>query len=306
MTRMIFSKAFAMQRRQSLAARSSLGLLLVAAAIACGGTDNAPAVGSMAVSLSRSRIALGSPVEITYKFTIAPDAPALGGRTVFVHFLDANDEMMWTDDHDPPTPTTEWKPGQTVEYTRTMFVGRYPYVGAAKIVAGLYSTASNERLRLSNEDRGDRSYKVADFELLPQTENIFVIYKDGWHQSEVVAEGPSRTEWQWTKKEATLAFRNPKRDVVLFLDVDNPATSGNAAQQLDVLIADQQLGTVPIQKGAPAVVRKIPISAAQLGTADMVELRLIADKTFVPALDAGGSSGDSRELGVRVFHAFVQ
>ena len=303
---MIFSKAFAMQRRRSLAARCSLGLVLVAATIACSGTDNAPAVGSMAVSLSRSRVALGSPVEITYKFTIAPDAPAFGARTVFVHFLDANDEMMWTDDHDPPTPTTEWKPGQTVEYTRTMFVGRYPYVGAAKIVAGLYSTSNNERLRLSNEDRGDRSYKVADFELLPQTENIFVIYKDGWHQSEVVADGPSRTEWQWTKKEATLAFRNPKRDVVLFLDVDNPSASGNAAQQLDVLIADQQLGTVPIQKGAPAVVRKIPIAAAQLGTADMVELRLIADKTFVPALEAGGSSGDSRELGVRVFHAFVQ
>jgi hypothetical protein len=38
----------------------------------------------------------------------------------------------------------------------------------------------------------------------------------------------------------------------------------------------------------------------------MVELRLVADKTFVPALEAGGSSGDSRELGVRVFHAFVQ
>jgi len=303
---MIFSKAFAMQRRRSLAARCSLGLVLVAATIACSGTDNAPAVGSMAVSLSRSRVALGSPVEITYKFTIAPDAPAFGARTVFVHFLDANDEMMWTDDHDPPTPTTEWKPGQTVEYTRTMFVGRYPYVGAAKIVAGLYSTSNNERLRLSNEDRGDRSYKVADFELLPQTENIFVIYKDGWHQSEVVAEGPSRTEWQWTKKEATLAFRNPKRDVVLFLDVDNPATNGNAAQQLDVLIGDQQLGTVPIQKGTPAVVRKIPVSAAQLGTADMVELRLVADKTFVPALEAGGSSGDSRELGVRVFHAFVQ
>ena len=303
---MIFSKALAMQRRQSLTARSSLGTLLVAATIACGGADNAPAVGSMSVSLSRPRVALGSPVEITYRFTMAPDAPPLGARTVFVHFLDANDEMMWTDDHDPPTPTTEWKPGQTVEYTRTMFVGRYPYVGAAKIVAGLYSTANNERLRLSNEDRGDRSYKVADFELLPQTENIFVIYKDGWHQSEVVAEGPSRTEWQWTKKEATLAFRNPKRDVVLYLDVDNPASSGNAAQQVDVMIGDQMLGTVPIQKGAPAAVRKIPISAAQLGSSDMAELRLVADKTFVPALEAGGASGDSRELGIRVFHAFVQ
>ena len=133
---------------------------------------------------------------------------------MFVHFLDADEELMWTDDHDPPTPTSEWKPGQTVEYTRTMFIPSYPYVGAAKIAAGMYTPGNNERLKFSNEDRGDRSYKVADFELLPQTENIFVIFKDGWHPAEVVTEGAGRTEWQWTKKDATIAFRNPKRDVV--------------------------------------------------------------------------------------------
>jgi hypothetical protein len=296
-----------MQRRVFLAARVPAVIAVLLAAAACGGAvDNAPAVGSVAVSLSRPRVALGSPVEMTYVFTVAPDAPPLGTRKVFVHFLDANDEMMWTDDHDPPIPTAEWKPGQRVEYTRTMFVGRYPYVGAAKVVAGLYAPATNERLKFANEDRGDRSYKVADFELLPQTENVFVIFKDGWHQSEVVADGPQRTEWQWTKKDATLAFRNPKRDVVLFLEADNPATSPNSADQLDVVIGDQTLATVPLRKGAPAEVRKIPIAAAQLGNADMVEIRLVADKTFVPALEAAGSTGDTRELGARVFHAFVQ
>ena len=304
---MIFSFSFTMQRRVFLAARLPAALVFLSVTLACGGTtDNAPAVGSIGVSLSRPRVALGSPVEMSYTFTVAPDAPPLGSRKMFVHFLDANDEMMWTDDHDPPTPTTDWKPGQRIEYTRTMFVGRYPYVGAAKVVAGLYSAGSNERLKLSNEDRGDRSYKVADFELLPQTENIFVIFKDGWHQSEVVADGPQRTEWQWTKKEATLAFRNPKRDVILFIDADNPTMSPNSAAQVDVLVGDQLLGTVPLEKGAPAVVRKIPISGAQLGSADMVELRLVADKTFVPALEPGGATGDTRELGARIFHAFVQ
>ena len=41
--------------------------------------------------------------------------------------------------YDPPTPTSEWKPGQTVEYTRTMFIPSYPYVGAAKVAAGMYT-----------------------------------------------------------------------------------------------------------------------------------------------------------------------
>ena len=272
----------------------------------CGeAEDTAPPVGNIQVSLNRSKVALGSPVEVTYKFTVASNAPSLGQRRVFAHFLDADDELMWTDDHDPPTPSTEWKPGQTVEYTRSMFIPSYPYVGAAKIVAGLYTPGSNDRLKLSNEDRGDRSYKVVDFELLPQTENIFVIFKDGWHPAEVVSEGAGRTEWQWTKKDATIAFRNPKRDVVLVLQLDNPASGPNAAQQVTVTIGDQVIATIPVNS-APAQVLKYPITAAQLGTSDMVEIKFTADKTFVPALEASMKSGDPRELGARFFHVFVQ
>ena len=122
-------------------------------------------------------------------------------ETVFVHFVDADEELMWTDDHDPPIPTNQWKPGQTVEYTRTIFVPIYPYVGRAKVFAGLYDTSTKDRLKLSQPDRGDRSYQVAELELLPQTENVFLIFKDGWHPAEVAANNPA-IEWQWTKREA--------------------------------------------------------------------------------------------------------
>ena len=178
-----------MQRSDKLRGLGTV-CVLVALAVTLAGCsepeDTAAPVAAMQVTLSRPKVALGSPVEVTYKITVAANAPSLGQRRVFAHFLDADDELMWTDDHDPPTPSAEWKPGQTIEYTRSMFIPSYPYVGAAKIVAGLYSPANNERLKLSNEDRGDRSYKVVDFELLPQTENIFVIFKDGWHPAAVV------------------------------------------------------------------------------------------------------------------------
>ena len=272
----------------------------------CGeAEDTTPPVANLQVSLSRPKVALGSPVEVTYKIAVLQNAPPLGQRRVFAHFLDADDELMWTDDHDPPTPSTEWKPGQTIEYTRSMFVPSYPYVGAAKIVAGLYTPGSNERLKLSNEDRGDRSYKVVDFELLPQTENIFVIFKDGWHPAEVVTEGAGRTEWQWTKKESTIAFRNPKRDVVLVMQVDNPVTGPNAAQQVTAQIGSQTIATIPLSATSSPVL-KYPITAAQLGTGDMVEIKFTADKTFVPALESSMKSSDPRELGARFFHVFVQ
>jgi hypothetical protein len=265
--------------------------------------DTSPAAGSMAVSMSRTRVPLGSPVEMTYRFTLAADASPLGARRVFVHFLDQDDQLMWTDDHEPPTPTTQWTAGRTIEYTRTTFVPVYPYVGPAKVVGGLYTSGSNERVKLSGDERGDRSYSLLTFDLLPQTENVFLIFKDGWHGAEVAPENKDE-EWQWTKKEATLAFRNPKRDATLFLQIDNPVAQTGGARQLDVRLGEQVLASVPVS-ATESPVHKIPLTAAALGAIDMVELRLVPDRTFVPALEPGSASGDTRELGVRVFHAYV-
>jgi hypothetical protein len=298
---------FHCMQRRAWSTPLTVGLMVaVCAAISCSRReDTSPPVGSVEVALSKPKAPLGSPIEVAYRFRVANDAPPLGNRRVFVHFVDADEEMMWTDDHQPPTPTSDWKPGQTIEYTRTVFVPIYPYVGKAKVLAGIYDTSTQQRLKLSNPDRGDRSYQVAEFDLLPQTENVFLIFKDGWHPAEQAPDNPS-VEWQWTKKEATLAFRNPKRDSTLYLQLDNPGRSSvGVATQVELRIGDQTIATVPVLP-TDAPVRKFPLTAAQLGTGDMVEIRLVADKTFVPALDPAAKSNDTRDLGVRVFHAFVQ
>lgn len=280
-------------------------LLVVCAAASCTrGEDNTPAVATAEVSLSRARVAQGSPVDVTYRFSVAEPATASGAYRVFVHVVDADEELMWTDDHVPPSQPNEWTPGQKIEYSRTMFVPMYPYVGSAKVLVGVYDTGTNTRLKLGNADRGDRSYQAAEFELLPQTENVYLIYKDGWHPAEVAPDNPA-VEWKWTRKEATLAFRNPRRDATFIVQMDNPAQSPSAATEVELRIGDQSIGTVPVG-GGDAPVRKFPLTAAQLGPGDMVEIRLVANRTFVPALDAASKGNDTRELGVRMFHAFVQ
>ena len=51
--------------------------------------------------------------------------------------------------------------------------------------------------------------------------------------------------------------------------------------------------------------RKIKLPAGQLGAVEMAELQISVDKTFVPAAVNPAASKDTRELGVRVFHAVV-
>jgi hypothetical protein len=265
-----------------------------------------PPVATPSVTLSSEKAPLGSPIDITYRFEVAPDAPPFKENyRVFVGVLDTDEETMWHDDHDPPVPTTTWKPGQKVEYTRTVFVPIYPYLGEASINMGLHSTTTQTRLTLGGQNVGQRAYRVAKIQLLPQTENVFLVFKDGWHGPETPPNDP-RTEWQWTKKkDATLAFKNPKKDSVFYFDLDNPGPAYPEGQHVQVKLRDQVLDDFMLPLGHP-VLHKVPITAGQLGQEDMVELSIAVDKTFVPALLPGSANKDPRELGVRVFHAFVE
>jgi len=47
------------------------------------------------------------------------------------------------------------------------------------------------------------------------------------------------------------------------------------------------------------------MKAGQLGDGDNAEVHILVDKTYIPALLPAAGSKDPRELGVRVFHAFV-
>ncbi len=288
----------------------SLGLLValtgtvVSLAAGCRTREApAPPVATPTLTLNHSKAPLGSPLEITYSFVVAGNTAFDQKYRVMVHVVDADEELMWTDDHDPPVPTTEWKPGQRIEYMRTVFVPVYPYVGEASIQLGLYSTADQTRLPLEGEEVGKRAYKVGRLQLAPQTENVFTVFKDGWHPSEV-AERNAAVEWQWTKKEATLAFKNPKQDTVFYLDLDNPGGVFNEQQQVQVRVGDQIVDTFALTPGHE-ILRKIRLTGANLGSADMAELRISVDKTFVPAL-VNPTAKDPRELGVRVFHAFIE
>src|SRR3954471_24073467 len=100
-------------------------LLLALLAACCGAcsskADNAKPVATASVTVGQPGAAIESPVAITYKFVVAADAPKLTkDYSVFVHFSDPTGEQLWADDHMPEPPTTQWKPGDTVQYSRTL------------------------------------------------------------------------------------------------------------------------------------------------------------------------------------------
>jgi len=200
---------------------------------------------------------------------------------------------MWTDDHDPPVPTSRWR--GTVEYTRAVFIPVYPYVGDAVVQVGLYVSSTNARVQLAGEDMGGRAYRAGRLRIAPQTDGVVTLFGEGWYQPE----GPPATEWRWTKKEAALLFQNRGTACALYIDADNPFQPGQA-RQVALSVAGRAVARFDVPPGGQ-VRQKIPLSLEQMGTEDPGRLLLSVDNTIVPHRQST-SNADERDLGIRVFH----
>ncbi len=276
----------------------------ILASLACRrGELSATPVAALRVDLNHTRVIAGSVLEATYRFAVAPDARFLEDYRVFVHVIDSDGEPVWADDHDPPIPTTAWKTGQVVEYVRTDFVPLFSYVGDATLQVGLHSTKNERRLPLQADHVGHHAYRVARLQLLPQSESPLTLFREGLHPVEA-STSSGGVSWRWTQKQSTLAFRNPRADSLLYLDLDSPMAALHQAQDVQLSMGGQVLDefTLPPDK---RTLRKVKLPSAQMGREDLTELQIVVDRSFVPALASAWASDDTRELGVRVFHAYI-
>lgn len=288
--------------------RYSASFTLIATILICAcnrsPADSAKPVASASVSVNPAVVSSGMPVELDVKFAVAPDAPPFQeDYTVFVHVVDDDGRMIGGADHTPPTPTKEWRAGSTIEYKQAVYAPVSDYVGDATLVVGLYSKSSGERLPLAGEAIEPRAVKAGSFEIRERSEPFAVLFREGWHPAE--APPGSGVEWRWSTKSSTLAFANPKRDVEFTLELDQPNKVFSVAQHVEIRLGDAVVDDFDLEPGA-VMVRKIALSPEKLGEGQTVELSVVPDKTFVPARLAALQSTDTRQLGVRVFRAFVQ
>jgi hypothetical protein len=286
-------------------------LALLVAVTGCAKQDTAPPVATVTFSATanKTRLTPGSPVEFTYQFDVAPGAQLEADYLVFTQVVDSHGHnTSWNDDHFPPVRTSQWKPGQTIKYTRTSFVPVVPNIGEVLVEVGLYK--DQQRLPLTTVPPPEkaprtRAFRVGKLQLAPASENTDprIVRGSGWHQADY--EGVA---WTWTDKSAMFGLEfNPHKDVTLYVQYDaEPQWFGDAPQHVTVSLGNEVLAQFAADT-KDRTVRKIPITAAQFGSGDTPpQFRLEVDRTFVPAKLPDGTSKDTREFGLRVFHCYIE
>ena len=207
-----------------------------------------------------------------------------GTHVLFVHAVDVNGKVLWTDDHEPPQAVGTWKPGTPVEYTRTMFVPRTTPAGPLQIVVGLYAPGTGARVALRGETTESRAYRVATLEIGPDPAGAFVAYTDGWHNPE--ASETLGREWRWSKGTGHLAFRNPMKAADLWLELDQPVPGLASPQQVEIKVGGAVLDSFTLDNQQP-VVRRIAVGGGGHGHGGHRGRRGRPPRVLRPGLDAG-------------------
>lgn len=280
-------------------------VLLLFAGASCA--ERFEPVAAIKVDVGRGTATQGSVITAALSVTVLPAfEPQDRDYRVFVHFLDADGNLMWTDDHDPPIPSSSWRPGQTLAYERRVPIPDDTYVGRAAVAVGLYSAPLGERLPLAGHDLGQRAYRAAVLTIAAPTRRNTLTYENGWYAAESAAYGGrGGPRWRWTSESAGLSFPNPYSDVVLQLLIDGrPDLVPGGRQELEVTLAGETIRRVILDSPERQFV-EVALAGGQLDGGRTVRIDLHVGQTFVPSAVRASGSIDDRRLGVRVHHAFV-
>jgi hypothetical protein len=284
-----------------VAARLRLLATTVAIAGVLTACRNDPAPASPAARVvatpQRTDVGAGGPIEVEYTVTkLAGGATIPSDAWVFVHMLDASGTLLWTDDHQPAALSAAAGDAPVV-YRRTMFVPRTTPTGRVRIEAGLFSRTDGARIPTAPETPATGGFDVG-----PAADAPFVVFGEGWHAAERVPQQQAN-EWRWSKGDARLSFRRPRRDAELTLEVDQPVNSVGV-QTVELRAGTDLIATFEVEPGVPRI-HTVSLPDARMGNGPMVELNLHVQPTFVPANMPNLTSSDTRELGVRVFNVHV-
>ncbi|OGF64073.1 MAG: hypothetical protein A2Y62_15555 [Candidatus Fischerbacteria bacterium RBG_13_37_8] len=247
---------------------------------------------------------MGSILKADYSFSIPQNAkiPDYNG-IVFVHFIDPDGNIVFTDDHETDKPITQWKTGDTYSYQRLIYVPAEILSGEYTVKLGIYDPeGKKERIPLNAQEINDRSYEVAKLSIKAPLWDL-VKYDEGWHEIERSPEDPF-IQWRWTKDKSIAHLLNPLKDTKLYLEVEgNPEYFTEQELMITIKINDNQIDQFPAEN-KKRIMRIIPLSKDLAGNDKYIKFEIDLGKTFIPSQTY--NSTDIRELGIKVYRIIIE
>ncbi len=247
-------------------------------------------------------------VNMSYEFTLRGSFQKLNkDYKVFVHFWRTNrKEMLFQDDHQPNKKTSAWQKGETIRYTRAVFIPQFlnefdiDFEGyeEIKISVGLYDPTpeSKENPILLYEKK---------VEIQPASFNApEIIYNEGWNEpeSDLRSADVFEKSWRWTAQKAVCIIENPHKLSTLVIK-GGVAKTALPDQKVTFKVNDTVLDEfIPSENRFS---KEYTLTPETMGPNEEFTLRIETDRTYVPA-KINPANKDNRELGVQIFFIYFR
>ncbi|MBN1549996.1 hypothetical protein JW979_00945 [bacterium] len=286
-----------------------IGLLcLISIVLACGdSTEKQPlqpqvnlAI-SPDISIETSRVYGNSLLHATYRWkTGTTFLPPDGSLMAKVHFTDDKGNILIQDDHSLLLQgIKDWKPDQTYDYKRIVYIPLIPRITKLDILIGVYQPDDDTRFFLEATPAVRDKYKVGEITVYPPRNpedlpEAKIEFGEGWHNAEFNT--ADKSKWRWMAGKAVCRLKNPHRNAELFLRGWIPTEDLGQPSNITILINGEPFRTYENYKGNFDILESI--SQSMFNDQDMIELTIETDKTYVPA--EIGKNDDQRRLGIMV------
>jgi hypothetical protein len=186
-------------------------LLAVSGSTACGRVSPFPAlpVTPRVEVVGAAEATAGHAVTLRYTWTAAPELAADRPYRVFVHFLDADGAVAFTDDHTPPGGTREWRSGGSHTYERRVVLP--DDAGPLRVRVGLTTARFPYKTRVTDAATGAPAFPIVA--VIDPRENVALAEEavageagfDVWERDRHA----SQRWYRWTRRQSRFLFLQP-------------------------------------------------------------------------------------------------
>jgi hypothetical protein len=241
-----------------------------------------------------------------YEFTFSPQFKGLSDDyKVYVHFWRSKiKEMLMVDDHDPGQKFSQWKVGDTVRYSRTIFRPKFldeldlDFEGFENVnlTIGIYQPAvKDSKIILYDDVLNIQSASLTAPE---------IIYEEGWYQEENDTNIKNQDErtWRWVSKKSVCIIQNPKKEALL--EIRGGVDKEKLPDQKIIFKVNDHLLEEFIPEGGKFT-KKYVLTPAMMGNDEDFKFIVETDQTFVPKV-LNPAATDERVLGLQVYFLYFR
>jgi hypothetical protein len=286
--------------KRTILLTACLALLFLAS---CGKKNDTHGI-TLTVKLTPQTITDLLYAKMEYEFKINDEfQPIAKDYKVFVHWWrKKSKEMLLQDDHLPEMKTSAWKKGETIKYSRIVFIPQFinefdniDFEGyeEVRLTIGLYDPTPGSKESFNLFDRAinvqPASYNAPE-----------IAYYEGWNELETdpTIADPFMRSWRWTTGKAVCIIENPHREATLIV-------KGGVNQAKKVIL---KINETPLDEFVPETdkfSKEYTLTPQMMGEGDEFSLKIETDKTFVPSRMIP-TSKDNRELGIQIYFIYFR